>query len=122
MVKLAIQRLREILKEINLDPQTAQQYYSRLNRVFKFLNNNTGLKNAGVREAGSGAKDINIRKSDIDIIFCTSPDQNHQTIRNHILEKAKNAFSKVANAKLGDKSVHIDFISPKCNFDLVYVT
>ena len=122
MVKLTIQRLKEILKEINTDPKTAQQYYSRLNRILKFLNNNTGLENAGVKETGSRVKETDIRKSDIDVIFCTSPDQDHQIIRNHILEKAKSVFGEVAKVKLGNKAVHVDFKSPKCNFDLVYVT
>ena len=122
MVKLTIQRLKEILKEINTDPKTAQQYYSRLNRILKFLNNNTGLEDAGVKETGSRVKETDIRKSDIDVIFCTSPDQDHQIIRNHILEKAKSVFGEVAKVKLGNKAVHVDFKSPKCNFDLVYVT
>ena len=122
MVKLKIQRLKEILKEINTDPQTAQQYYSRLSRILKFLNNNTGLKNAAVKETGSRAKQTDIRKSDIDVIFCTSPDENHQTIRKHILEKARSAFGKVAIVNLTTKAVHVDFKSPKCNFDLVYLT
>ena len=120
MVKLSIQRLREILKEINTDPQTAQQYYSRLSRILKFLNNNTGLKNAAVKETGSRAKETDTRKSDIDLIFCTSPDQDNQTIRNHIFEKAISAFGKAAEVKVSGKAVHVDFKS--CNFDLVYLS
>ena len=120
MVKLSIQRLKEILKEINTDPQTAQQYYSRLSRILKFLNNNTGFKNAAVKETGSRAKKTDTRKSDIDVIFCTSPDQDHQVIRNHILEKAVSAFGKAAEVKLSGRAVHVDFKS--CNFDLVYLS
>jgi len=120
MVKLSIQRLREILKEINTDPQTAQQYYSRLSRILKFLNNNTGLKNAAVKETGSRAKETDTRKSDIDLIFCTSPDQDNQTIRNYIFEKAISAFGKAAEVKVSGKAVHVDFKS--CNFDLVYLS
>ena len=122
MVKLSIQRLKEILKEINTDPQTAQQYYSRLSRILNFLNNNTGLKNAAVKETGSRAKKTDTRKSDIDVIFCTSPEQDNQTIRNHILEKAISAFGKAAEVNLSGKAVHVDFQSPKCNFDLVYLS
>ena len=122
MVKLTIQRLKEIQKEINTDPQIAQQYYSRLSRILKFLNNNTGLKNAAVKETGSRAKETDTRKSDIDVIFCTFPDQNNQTIRKHILEKAISAFGKAAEVNLSGKAVHVDFKSPKCNFDLVYLS
>ena len=120
MVKLSIQRLKEILKEINTDPQTAQQYYSRLSRILKFLNNNTGLKNAAVKETGSRAKKTDTRKSDIDVIFCTSPDQDHQIIRNHLLEKATSAFGKAAEVNLSGKAVYVDFKS--CKFDLVYLS
>lgn len=122
MVKLTKQRLREILKKINTDPQTNQQYYSKLNSLLNFLNNNTGIKNAGVKESGSRAKNTGIRTSDIDVIFCTSGDQEHQVVRKHILEKAKIAFGQVANVEKGNKAIHVDFIFPKCNFDLVYVT
>jgi len=122
MVKLTNQRLKEILKKINTNPQTAQQYSSKLDRVLRFLNNNTGLKNAGIKEMGSQAKKTNIRTSDADIVFCTSPDQDHQVIRKYVSEKAVSAFGKAAKVKLAGKAIHIDFISPNCKFDLVYVT
>ena len=46
MEKLDNKKLNEILKKINTDLQTREQYDSKLDRILKFLNNNTGLKNA----------------------------------------------------------------------------
>jgi len=115
-------KLKEILKKINLNPNMRQLYASKVNRVLNFLNNSTGLRNAGVKLSGSYGKKTETRKSDIDVIFCTSPEKPHQEIRSNILDKAKTAFGKVANVKPGDKVIHIDFSSPKCNIDLVYLT
>lgn len=122
MKKLDNKRLKEILKRINTDPNTEEQYGSKLNRILAFLNNNTGLKYAKIKPSGSQAKQTDTRNSDFDIIFCTSPDKDHKTIIKHIRDKAKEAFGKTATVKLGKKAVHIDFHSPRCNFDLVYVT
>jgi len=93
--KLDNKKLKEILRKINTDPQTREQYASKLSRILKFLNNNTGLKNAGVKPGGSRGKQTDTRKSDLDIIFCTSKNQNHATIRNQVFEKAKEALEKL---------------------------
>ena len=90
--------------------------------MINFLRSNTGFKTAAVKEGGSGGKQTNTKLSDIDIIFCTSKDQNKTTVKKDLLEKAKKAFNRVAKVHSGKKAVHIDFSKPKCDIDLVYVT
>lgn len=53
MLKLDNKKLKKILNRINSDHQTIEQYNSKLNSILKFLNNNTGLKNAGIKPGGS---------------------------------------------------------------------
>ena len=122
MNKLATTKLREILQKINSDSKTRDIYSSKLSRMIKFLQNNTGFKIAAVKEGGSRGKKTDTNKSDMDIIFCTSKDQNKNTIKKDLLEKAKISFNKVATVRASNKAVQIDFITPKCNIDLVYVT
>ena len=122
MIELEHAKLKEILKKINTNPQTRQQYSSKLYRILNFLNSNTGLKNAAVKDAGSRAKQTETWNSDLDVIFCTSTNEDHQKIRKHILVKAKEAFNAVADVKLGKKAVKVAFKSPKISFDLVYMT
>ena len=97
-------------------------YSSKWHRIVKFLHGNIGLKIAGVSPKGSQAKGTSTRKSDLDVIFCTSLDRNKKSILNLILQKARNAFGKVVNVNRGKKAVHIDFIKPKCEIDVVYLT
>ena len=122
MIELKDKKLKEILKRINTDTKTREIYASKLNRVLNFLRNNTGFKMAGVKEGGSLAKQTDTRKSDLDIIFCTSKDQNHKIFRNDLLNKGKAAFKNGAKVYLGKKAVHIDFFKPRCNVDLVYLS
>lgn len=122
MIVLTTKKLREILKKVNTDSKTRDIYSSKLNRIINFLRKNTGFKTAAVKEGGSRGKQTDTIKSDMDIIFCTSRDQNKNTIKIELLEKAKISFNKNAKVHSGSKAVHVDFIKPRCNIDLVYVT
>jgi len=120
--KLDNKKLKEILKKINTDAQTQDIYNSKLNRVINFLHYNTGFKLAAVKEGGSRGKRTDIRKSDLDIIYCKSKDQDKNFARKDLLKKAKTSFKQVAKVHMGNKAVHIDFFKPKCNIDVVYLS
>lgn len=120
--KLENKKLKGILKKINTDPQTQAFYDSKLNRVMNFLQKTAGFKIAAIKEGGSRGKQTDTRKSDLDIIFCTGKDQNQKIIRNDLFERAKKAFKKNTNVNKSNKAVHIDFLKPKCNIDVVYLT
>lgn len=120
--KLENKKLRGILKKINTDPQTQAFYDSKLNRVMNFLRKTTGFKIAAIKEGGSRGKQTATRKSDVDIIFCTGKDQNKNTIRKDLLERAAKGFEKNTKVNMSNKAVHIDFLKPRCNVDIVYLT
>ncbi len=122
VLKLDNKKLKEILKKINTDPQTRDIYDSKLNRVMNFLRKTTGFKIAAIKEGGSQGKQANIRKSDLDIIFCTSKNKNKLDIRKDLLERVKKGFKQVAKVNMSNKAIHIDFFKPKCNIDVVYLT
>ena len=122
MLKLDNKKLKAILKKINTDPQTKDIYNSKLNRVMNFLRKTTGFKIAAIKEGGSQGKQTNTRKSDLDIIFCTSKNKNKTDIRKDLLERIKKGFKQVAKVNMSTKAIHIDFIKPKCNIDVVYLT
>ena len=120
--KLENKKLKGILKKINTDPQTQALYDSKLNRVMNFLQKTAGFKIAAIKEGGSRGKRTDTRKSDLDIIFCTGKDQDQKIIRNDLVVRAKKAFKKNTNVNKSNKAVHIDFLKPKCNIDVVYLT
>lgn len=122
LAKLDNKKLKEILRKINTDTNTRELYSSKLSKILNFLNKNTGFKNAAVKPVGSRIKQTDLKESDMEVIFCTSPNKNHVEVRKLLLEKAKEAFGKPAKIKLGNEAVHIDFKNPKCNFDIVYLT
>lgn len=120
--KLENKKLKIILKKINTDPQTQAIYDSKLNRVMNFLRKTTGFKIAAIKEGGSRGKQTATRKSDVDIIFCTGKDQNKNTIRKDLLERARKGFKNNTKVNMSNKAIHIDFLKPKCNVDVVYLT
>ena len=122
VLKLDNKKLKKILKKINNDPQTRNIYNSKLNRVMNFLQKTTGFKIAAIKEGGSQAKQTNIRKSDLDIIFCTNKNKNKTVIQNDLLERVKKGFKQIAKVNMSTKAIHIDFFKPKCNIDVVYLT
>lgn len=120
--KLDNKKLKGLLKKINTDPHTQAIYDSKLNRVMNFLQKTAGFKIAAIKEGGSRGKQTDTRKSDLDIIFCTGKDQNQKIIRIDLLERAKKAFNKNTKVNKSNKAVYIDFLKPKCNIDVVYLT
>lgn len=122
MVDINNDKLRRILNNINQDKQMKDQYESKWDRIVNFLHNNIGYKIGKVAKAGSGAKHTTYRKSDLDVIFCTSPIQNKKEVLDTIEDKANSNFSQVAEVKKSSNAVHINFLSPKCDIDVVYLT
>jgi len=68
VVNLNENRLRQLLGNINQNPQMKDQYESKWHSVVHFLHNNVGYKIAKVAKAGSQAKHTESRNSDLDII------------------------------------------------------
>ncbi|KKK60145.1 hypothetical protein LCGC14_3027290 [marine sediment metagenome] len=122
LIKLNNTTLKKKLNQINTNPQMKEKYFSKWHTIENFLHSNVGLTIAAISPQGSLPKGTATRKSDLDVIFCTSPNKNKKTTLNLILQKAKSAFGKVAKNKLSKKAVHIDFAKPKCNIDVVYLT
>ncbi|MHA1272211.1 MAG: hypothetical protein ACTSQS_02125 [Promethearchaeota archaeon] len=121
-VKLNDKRLKAILKKIDSDPQMKQLYASKWHKIVNFLYNNTGLTIAKVAKSGSFAKHTEYSDSDLDVIFCTSPDYYLSDMQEIIQDKADAIFGDVADVGIGNRAVHIDFASPECNIDVVYLS
>lgn len=122
MIELYEKKLKSLLKKIDSNPQMKQQYSSKWHRIVNFLYNNTGLKIAKVAKSGSFAKHTEYSDSDLDVIFCTSPDYNLHEMQVYLEEKLIPIFGKIADIKIGAHAVHIDFRNPEVNIDLVYIT
>ncbi|KKN06928.1 hypothetical protein LCGC14_1072290 [marine sediment metagenome] len=120
--KLENGKLKDILRKINTDSQTQAIYDSRLNRIMNFLGKTTGFKITAIKESGSRGKQTDVRKSDVDIIFCTGRNQDKNIILKNLLMRAKKGFKKNTKVHKTNKAVHIDFLKPKCNIDIVYLT
>lgn len=99
MVNLNENRLRQLLGNINQNPQMKDQYESKWHSVVHFLLNNVGYKTAKVGKAGSQAKHTESRNSDLDIIFSTPPNQNVNNVLNTIQDKAKKELWKSGKHK-----------------------
>ena len=115
-------RLKEILDKIDLNRQLKQIYDSKWHKIVNFLYNNTGLKIAKIAKSGSYPKHTEYRDSDLDVIFCTSPDYYLRYIQELIRDKAYDIFGRIANINIGNKAVHVDFINPNCDVDIVYLS
>ena len=114
-------RLKRILRKIETNSASNDIYSSKWHKVVNFLYHNSGLKMAKIAQAGSYAKGTANYKSDLDVIFCTSPDKRKEDVLNQIFNKASNSFGKIASVQKGKKAVHINYIKPKCNLDVVYL-
>ncbi|MFX0138021.1 MAG: hypothetical protein ACFFDN_30545 [Candidatus Hodarchaeota archaeon] len=119
---LSDKRLKEILKEIDQNPQMRQLYSSKWHKVKNFLYSNTNLKISKIAKGGSIAKHTAYRDSDLDIIFCSSLDYNWNIVMHFIRNKASIAFGQIAKVWIGKKAIHIDFKNPKCHIDVVYLS
>ena len=122
MLELQKKKLNQLLQEMNQNVQLKEQYNSKWYRIIHFLHNNTGYKIAKVAKAGSWAKQTDYHKSDLDIIFCTSPEDTLKKVLNTIKEKAKVNIKNVAEITKSKRVVHVNFKHPKLEIDIVYLT
>jgi len=122
LIRLKKEKLREHLRKINLDPNTRDQYNSKVNRMMNFLRKTSGFKIAGVKEGGSFGKGTEIRLSDLDMIYTTNKDKDSQKMKTDLLERIQKNKPKGTHVHSGKKAVHVDYSNPRCNIDLVYKT
>lgn len=114
-------RLRKILDKIEMNPNLKQLYSSKWHKIVNFLYSNTNLKIKKVAQAGSLGKQTGTKRSDLDVIFCTSQDQPKDTIMIEIFSKAYDNFNKAAKVEKGIDAIHIDYKNPLTKIDLVYL-
>lgn len=122
LTELSKNKLKQLLGNINQNPQMVELYESKWHRIVHFLHNSIGYVIAKVAKAGSIEKQTEIRGSDLDVKFCTSPNHSLNTVLITIQVKAEENFGKVANIIKGKSAVKIYFKDPKCNVDVVYLT
>lgn len=122
LTELSKTKLKQLLGNINQNPQMVELYESKWHRIIHFLHNSVGYVIAKVAKAGSIEKQTQIEGSDLDVKFCTSPNHNLTTVLNTIRVKAEENFGQVANVIKSKSAVKIYFKDPKCNIDVVYLT
>jgi len=115
-------RLMQILNKTEMNNNLKQLYSSKWHKVANFLYNNIGLKIAKIGLLGSIGKGTAYKDSDLDIGFCTSPDNDNDKILDLIKEKAEDCFGNIANVSKGKKAIQIGFLNPECYIDVVYLT
>ncbi len=114
-------RLRKILGKIEMNPNLKQRYSSKWHKIVNFLYSSTNLKIRKIAQAGSIGKNIANKRSDLDVIFCTSQNQPKDKIMNELYSKAYENFNEVADVKKGTDAIHIDYKKPLTKIDLVYL-
>ncbi len=114
-------RLRKILDKIEMNPNLKQRYSSKWHKIVNFLYSNTDLKIRNVAQAGSLGKKTANKRSDLDVIFCTSQDHPKDRIINLLYSKAYENFNNTANISKGTDAIHIDYKEPLTKIDLVYL-
>jgi len=114
-------RLLKIIEKIELNPNLRQRYSSKWHKVVNFLYSNTNLKIQKVAQAGSLEKKTDHKRSDLDVIFCTSQDQPKDSILNEVYLKAHENLKITADVNKGTDAVHIDYRNPLTKIDLVYL-
>ena len=114
-------RLRKIIEKIEMNPNLNQRYSSKWHKIVNFLYSNTNLKIRKVAQAGSLAKKTDHKRSDLDVIFCTSQDHPKDKILNELYLKAHENFKKTADVNKGLEAIHIDYRNPLTKIDLVYL-
>jgi len=114
-------RLRKILDKIEMNPNLKQRYSSKWHKIVNFLYSNTDLKIRKVAQAGSLGKKTENKRSDLDVIFCTSQDQPKDRMMSVLYSKAYENFNKTANISKGTDAIHIDYKEPLTKIDLVYL-
>lgn len=114
-------RLRKILDKIEMNPNLKQRYSSKWHKIVNFLYSNTDLKIRKVAQAGSLGKKTANKRSDLDVIFCTSQDHPKDSIMSMLYSKAYENLNKTANVSKGTDAIHIDYKEPLTKIDLVYL-
>lgn len=104
-----------------MNPNLKQRYSSKWHKIVNFLYSNTNLKIRKVAQAGSLGKNTANRRSDLDVIFCTSQDQPKDRMMNVLYSKVYENFNRTAKINKGTKAIHIDYKKPLTKFDLVYL-
>lgn len=104
-----------------MDLNLTQRYSSKWHKIVNFLYSNNNLKIQKVAQAGSLGKKTANRRSDLDVIFCTSLDQPKDRMMNVLYSKAYENFNKTANITKGTEAIHIDYKEPLTKIDLVYL-
>lgn len=114
-------RLRKILDKIEMNPNLKQRYSSKWHKIVNFLYSNTNLTIRKVAQAGSLGKKTANKRSDLDVIFCTSQDQPKDRMMSVLYSKAYENFNNTANISKGTDAIHIDYKEPLTKIDLVYL-
>lgn len=114
-------RLRKILDKIEMNPNLKQRYSSKWHKIVNFLYSNTNLTIRKVAQAGSLGKKTANKRSDLDVIFCTSQDHPKDRMMNTLYSKAYENFNNTANISKGTDAIHIDYKEPLTKIDLVYL-
>ena len=104
-----------------MNPNLKQRFSSKWHKVVNFLYSNTNLKIRKVAQAGSLGKKTDHKRSDLDVIFCTSQDQPEDKILNELYSKAYENFKKTADINKGTDAIHIEYKNPLTKIDLVYL-
>ena len=104
-----------------MNPNLKQRYSSKWHKIVNFLYSNPNLKIQKVAQAGSLGKKTDHKRSDLDVIFCTSQDQPKDRLLNELYLKVHENFKKTANVNKGTDAIHIDYKNPLTKIDLVYL-
>lgn len=104
-----------------MNPNLKQRYSSKWHKIVNFLYSNTNLKIRKVAQAGSLGKKTANKRSDLDVIFCTSQDQPNDRMMSVLYSKAYENFNNTANIRKGTDAIHIDYKEPLTKIDLVYL-
>jgi hypothetical protein len=115
---LDVKKLRDIVLQINSD-KNKNLYSSRWYALVTFLVTNTGLKVARIARPGSVAKLTEKRTSDLDIIFCLSPDKPRKDLYPQLESRFKTQFGSVANITSTPEAIHFTYKDVKGNFDVI---
>lgn len=84
-----------------MNPNLKQRYSSKWHKIVNFLYSNSNPKIKKVAQAGSLGKRTANKRSDLDVIFCTSQDQPKDKIMNELYSKTYENFNKMVKVEKG---------------------
>lgn len=100
--------LARLLEQIDSDTNMKERYQSIWMSIVHFLYNNSGLKISRIAQAGSRAKQTDIKGSDLDVVFSVSPNQSREQIYPGLVEKLRKNFPNT-RVNIGDLTIHVEF-------------